>query len=743
MSADKWSQVKEILDAAIRRKPEERAAYLDDACDGNADVRNEVESLLSSFGRANGFMESSAPESVTEIIETFTVGQTLGKYEIVSLLGRGGMGEVYLARDLQLRRNVAIKVLPAVVASDRERLRRFEQEAIAASALNHPNILTIHEIGEADGVRYIVSEYVEGQTLRDRMATITVTDAIDAAIQVSSALKAAHSSGIVHRDIKPENIMARDDGLVKVLDFGLAKLTEQISPLDAEGATLDHVATQPGTVMGTVTYMSPEQARGQDVDGRTDIWSLGVVLYEMLAGRPPFSGPSAVDTLAAILEKEQPSLSSSAVSDGTSAVVTRALKKQARDRYQTSDELLRDLREVKRRRELGIVIDASSNDRKTEILEPLATSRASRWQNPSALKFAAIGLFAALIIGASIYYFSFRPAATSAYEYYIRGKVKVTSANLDDNSAATSFLEKAVALDPNYAEAWAALAEAYSMRAFYFAPESERKKLEDDAAVAVEKALTINPNLSEGYFARGFVLWTHANRFPHEQTIQAYKKAIELNPNLDEPHQWLATVYLHIGLLDEAWSETEKALDLNQSNTRGRFRFAVIDIYQGKYDDALSVLKTIPPDSNPEDIYRQRAAALFQLGRFNEAQAVVDQFLKAYPADVGGTATSLNAMLLAKAGKEQEAEEAIQRAIQIGKGYGHFHHTAYNIASAYALMNKPDEAMKWLHEAADDGFPCYPYFEIDHQLDNLRKDPRFIEFMKKGKAEMAHFRSLI
>jgi tetratricopeptide (TPR) repeat protein len=334
-----------------------------------------------------------------------------------------------------------------------------------------------------------------------------------------------------------------------------------------------------------------------------------------------------------------------------------------------------------------------------------------------------------------------RPERSPAYDLYVRAKVKVPNVNLDDNTAAIRLLEQAVAIDPNYAEAWADLAVAYCYRSFYFAPEAEKKKLDEDAKVAVEKALDLNPDLAEAHFARSMVLWSHANRFPHEQTIQALKRAIALDPNYDEPHHWLGVVYLHIGLLDKARDETQKALALKSDNTRGRFRLAVIDIYSGKFDDALSVLKTVPPDSNPEDIYRHIAGALFQLGRYDEARAVVNQFLKDYPTDIGGTVTSVKAMLLAKSGKNQDADEAIQRAVQLGQGYGHFHHTAYNIASAYALMNKPDEALKWLRNAADDGFPCYPYFEIDHQLDNIRANPRFIEFMSKQKEQWLKYKA--
>src|SRR6267143_2111012 len=220
-------------------------------------------------------------------------GKRLGRYEIRSLLGVGGMGEVYLAQDTQLRRPVALKLLPPEFTLNEERLSRFKQEAFAASALNHPNILTIYEIGSEDDVYFIATEFIDGVSLRERMAKegLTIEQVLDFGGQIASALAAAHAAGIVHRDIKPENVMVRRDGYVKVLDFGLAKLTEhQGRHSDPDAATMQMVRTDPGKVMGTANYMSPEQARGLEVDARTDIWSLGVMLYELSAGRVPFEG---------------------------------------------------------------------------------------------------------------------------------------------------------------------------------------------------------------------------------------------------------------------------------------------------------------------------------------------------------------------------------------------------------------------------------------------------------------------
>src|SRR6185503_11364397 len=280
----------------------------------------------------------------------------LGHYEIRFFLGKGGMGEVYLAHDATLKRLVALKLLLSSYTEDRGRLRRFEREARAASSLNHPNILTIYEISEAGGYRFIASEYVEGVTLREHMKShpMALAKILDTTIQVASALAAADRAGIVHRDIKPENIMLRDDGYVKVLDFGLAKLAaaEPHRPWDKgnpEASTVALTETSPGIVMGTVHYMSPEQARGYDLDIRSDIWSLGVVLYEMLAGRMPFDGESKNDVFAAILTTEPPSLRALSPNSPQKLndIVGRMLSKVQTERYQTVKALLKDLEELK------------------------------------------------------------------------------------------------------------------------------------------------------------------------------------------------------------------------------------------------------------------------------------------------------------------------------------------------------------------------------------------------------------
>jgi tetratricopeptide (TPR) repeat protein len=299
---------------------------------------------------------------------TIATGTRFDRYEILSPLGKGGMGEVYLALDTRLKRKVALKLLPAAFTADADRVRRFEQEAQAASALNHPNIITIHEIGEADGAHFIATEFIEGQTLRQQLTRgrMELSTALDVALQAASALAAAHVAGIIHRDIKPENIMLRPDGLVKVLDFGLVKLTERQEAVpDSEAPTSAGHDTDPGTVMGTAQYMSPEQARGEKVDGRTDIFSLGVILYEMLAGSNPFAGAAVAEVFAAILKTEAKPLAHyrPEVPSELEHIVAKALRKDREERYQSVKDLLIDLKDLKHRLEFEAELERTVQPR--------------------------------------------------------------------------------------------------------------------------------------------------------------------------------------------------------------------------------------------------------------------------------------------------------------------------------------------------------------------------------------------
>jgi len=299
-----------------------------------------------------------------------------------------------------------------------------------------------------------------------------------------------------------------------------------------------------------------------------------------------------------------------------------------------------------------------------------------------------------------------------AYDLYLRGKVKANSENLEDTEAAIKVLEAAVAIDPELAGAYAQLARAYNTLAFKFSSSAKAKVYHENAEVAILKALALDPDLAEAHFARGLILWTKSKGFPHEQAIRSYQRSLQFDDLADETHHQLSMVYSHVGLIEEAQASISRTLELNPNNTMARFRVGVYLGYEGKFGEALIAFKLIPRDVSPMLVDRCYADVLVQLGRLREAESIVDKYLGISPTDEGGSLTSVKACILARRELHDKAENAIARAAKIGRGFGHFHHTAHNIASAYAAMNRYDEAVDWLENAADSGFPNYTYFKM-------------------------------
>jgi len=876
VSDKRWEQVEQLYHATLEKAINERAAFLANASGGDEELRREVESLLAFEQRAEQFIESPAVEVAGRLMAQkprakVSVGQLIHQYRIVQPIGAGGMGEVYLAEDTRLNRNVALKFLPHHLVEDKDHLRRFEQEARAVAALSHPNVCTIHEVIEtAEHGHCIVMEYVDGITLREQIAKgrMKVADVLDIAIQIASALSAAHAAGIIHRDIKLDNVMLRRDGYVKVLDFGLAKLTE-IRPESANSETDTRKLvdkTTPGLVIGTVAYMSPEQARGLPVDTRTDLWSLGVVVYETTSGEKPFRGETATDVIVSIASKQPQPLReiSSEVPERLDQIVSKALAKDLDKRYQSADELLLHLKTLRRDLEIesgvkrvkpptpisrtrkqliiplvviALIIIAgfiytrfsrqtvSSSEFKSLAVLPLDNLSGDASQEYFAdgmtdaliTDFAKIGALRvisrpsvmqykgakkpvqeisrelnvdALLTGSVIragdkvritvqlfsasgenlwadsYERDLRDTLAlqrdvtqdivgkirikltpqeqgkfgkvvrvdpDAYDSYLKGKFYLNVQDRASNDAAIAALENAVEKDPEFASAHAELAQAYVWKQYLFEPKNS--ELAQKAYSETEKALNKDPESAVAHLARGRVLWTPANHFPHADAIREYKLALNLDPNLDEARNQLALVYSHIGALDESLEQSRRAISTNPGNSLAKFRIGETLSFEGKYDEALEALRGVPAGTNPELVGHQVVWTLFNLGRKDEAAATLEQLLKDHPEDNRGLLTGLQAILAASAGQRQVAEEKIQLAISRGKGFGHFHHTAYYIACAYALMNKPDKAMEWLEATANDGFPCYPMFERDANLNNLRSDGRFVKFLEKQKQQ--------
>ncbi len=424
MNRDTWQKAKKLFDQAMALPSSERSAFLDRVCADDAEVRKEVEDLVKSYD--TDFLEEGAIAEGSELlgVNHFQTGKVIGRYHLKELIGTGGMGEVFLADDTKLNRPVAFKFLHREVAEDPERVWRFIQEARAASALNHPNILTIHEIDSFEGAHFIVSEFINGETLRDRMRSgLTVTESLDIICQIAAALQAAHTAGIVHRDIKPENIMLRQDGLVKILDFGLAKLIgfgnsdlglgneekETLNPIlhtNPQSQIPNPKLTSPGLIMGTVAYMSPEQARGQAVDARTDLWSLGVVFHEMLTGESPFKVESVSELVTSILKHDPASLDLKSIADDLKPIIRKALARDQKARYQTAQDLLLDLQGEKKRMEYTIqstqfITVSGSDEMKTQLIRPRPTLSAEYLVTTvKRHKYATLAAIAMIVIGA-------------------------------------------------------------------------------------------------------------------------------------------------------------------------------------------------------------------------------------------------------------------------------------------------------------------------------------------------------
>ncbi len=595
-------------------------------------------------------------------------GTKLGRYEIRSMLGTGGMGEVYLAEDTRLHRKLALKVLPAEVAANHERMRRFNQEATSAAALNHPNIAHIYEIGESDGVHFIAMEFIDGVTLRQRMraAPMKVGEVLDVAAQIAGALAAAHAAGIVHRDIKPENLMLRRDSIVKVLDFGLAKLVQAVAPaIDTQAATTPLVQTELGRVMGTVTYMSPEQARGKEVDARTDIFSTGVVMYEMLAGQSPFAGETASDVIAAILttEPKPTSLSNQEIPAELDRIVKKTLAKERDERYRKAEDLLADLRQLRRRlefeveaeREFGATRPFAKSDRSAlrsdeatsvSTTEPRNSIAVLPFTNLSAdpeNEYFCDGL-AEELLNALAKIDQLKVAARTS-TFWFKGKnaaVNEIAKALNVNTILAGSLRKSgnrvriTAQLINAADGYHLWSERYDseMKDIFDVQdeitlavvEALKVKLFGQEQAAVLKRHTRNPEAHE-FYLRGlsyFMRWTLEF---FQKAIKSFDQAIAIDPRYASAYAGLAECYTEMSFFDaprewmpKAREAARQALELDDALGNAHNSLAVIKMYYDRdYAGAEHEFKrAIALDPGSAHIHMWYGWYLGLMGRFDE-----------------------------------------------------------------------------------------------------------------------------
>lgn len=773
MTPERWQQIDHLFQAALAYAPAKREEFLAGKCAGDEPLRLEVESLLSSLEEAEGFIETPAADLAAELLNsqrsTFEPGYQIQNYRIVRHLGSGGMGEVYLAEDIRLNRKIALKLLPPHFTVNPDRVRRFEREARAASALNHPNIVTIYEIGQSNTTHFIATEFVDGKTLRQLINDhpFTLKETLSVTIHVAEALRGAHAAGIVHRDIKPENIMIRRDGYVKILDFGLAKLTEQ-QTTDADLETPTLLQSNPGLVMGTVQYMSPEQARGKNVGVGTDIWSLGIVLYELLAGRVPFSGETPSHVMVSLMEDKLPALKDHAnIPEELDRLVTKALRKNQRERYQTADQLARDLKSLRQKLQLDSRLNEwlkTIPNRKDGVqlpplpalntasgAHPAETSPLQSHQTSSAeylireikthrtLAFAALIVVVCGAIGLT-YFFrnrtnSYAPSKKDslilafasptpkrgttneeAYRYYLQGKNLTNTRSGEADKKAIEYFEQALRIDPNYAQAYAGLAYAYFGLAGMGggSPRIENEK----AKLAVNKALELDSTLGEAYAVRGII------KLGYEWDFVAAEKdlttAIELEPNDDTAQSGHALLCAHSGRFEQALKEIETAQTIAPGTARHERDRGRILYYARRYDEAIVQLtRSVELKQDLGSIWLSRAyemsgdysAAFEAFMKTQKDPQRIQTYRTAY--EIGGWQGVQRKFLEFSILAEQKGQRV----------------NTYQIAIAFAQLGEKEQAFAYLNKVVEERSWQISPLSVDPQVDPLRGDPRFHELL--------------
>jgi eukaryotic-like serine/threonine-protein kinase len=631
VSPDRQRKVVEILEAALELDGEARGSFIERASGGDPSLRDEVWSLILHDEKAGSFMEEPAVDFTTKAIadgrQELPQGSSLGPYEIIRHLGEGGMGVVYLARHIKLDRLVALKLLPEQFTQDKDKVRRFELEARAASKLQHNNIITIYDIARTERVHYIVTEYVDGQTLREHLAggAMSLEQALNIIEQVASALSAAHEAGIVHRDIKPENIMIRSDGVVKVLDFGLAKLAEPPTS-NSSAETVFH--TRPGVLIGTPNYMSPEQVAGASVDARSDLFSLGAVLYECVSSRIVFSGQNVAAIWGQIqyVDPPPPSHSNPPVPPELDRIALKALAKQPDERYQSAGELISDLRAARAKlRDVEAVPTKPPPRLNTSRIKVLRTLPDSL-RRPRYFISSILVALATTFVAAWLWFNWPHQPHPKAAELYDRGTAALREGTYYE---ASKILEEAVREDGRFAVAHARLAEAWNELDY-----TERAKDEMMSAQALVRQQKVPLWLASRSTEPLYIEAIDATlRRDFAKAIEVYDEIARLSP--DKPH-----VYLDLGRtyekkdeIDSAIKNYQRATELDQQYAAAFLRLG--GLYNRKQNIAAAnealeraerIFQTFSDQEGITEVLYQRGTVLSRTGKISEAR---EQLLKA------------------------------------------------------------------------------------------------------------------
>jgi serine/threonine protein kinase len=649
-------------------------------------------------------------ETVKRIM-SFETGKNFGHYEIRQKIGVGGMGEVYLAEDTKLERKVAIKFLSEQFSRDADKLNRFIQEAKAASALNHPNILTVYEIGESEGKNYIATELIEGKTLRKRLSLkepLQLNTILKISIQIAEALSAAHQAGIIHRDIKPENIMIREDGYAKVLDFGLAKLTEKKKPekVLSEDETKALVQTNPGMVMGTVAYMSPEQARGKETDARTDIWSLGVVVYEKLAGEDGLS-ESLIDRLtdlpnlkviarsSAFKFRNQDDAQAAANALDVRAIVTGKVARRG-DNLTVRVELV----DVGNNRQLW---SATYNRRADDILalqDDISREIAERLN----LKLS----------GTETQFVKRQSVKSETYELLLKGRFALRLYTPESTKKAVEFYQQAIKSEPDYALAFAEL--AYTYRLLGASAILDPNEMNPKAEAAATKALELDKTLAVAHLALAEI---KRDKWDWAAAEQEYKRAVESNPNLAEAREGYALYLSVLGQHDQAVAEMQRARELDPLRLLTNISLGATFYNARRYGEATAALnKALELDSNAPITHAWLGIVEAGKGSYSEAVAAYRQAMRF--GDGTAATQCYFGYSLAKTGKRADALAILDRLQKTSD----FVPTA-SLAILYAGLGEREPALGALERAFAARDPQLQYLNVEPHYDSLREDSRF------------------
>jgi serine/threonine protein kinase len=642
---DHWTAVKRIHQSALDVDSSERAAFLDKSCSGDEALRREVESLLAYATDAETFLERPAVDITVlpsrRSTEATLVGRTISHYQVLSLLGAGGMGEVYLARDPRLDRTVALKILPEEFAADADRMQRFTREAKAASALNHPNVATIYDVGESDGVSFIVMEHVEGETLLTRISRrMTPPEVVDIGVQAADALDLAHAKGITHRDIKPANLMLTHRGNVKVLDFGVAKLARHDEG-SLNGEWTVEPVTAVGSVVGSAPYMSPEQIVGGDADSRSDVFSLGVVIYEMATGQLPFSGSTRAELMHRILHAAPETMMrlNPDIPPELERITLKCLDKRRDDRYQSGRELLTDLWPLKRQLDANVA-RAMPDALRLELLGRPGS-------HPGAAAVTPTGVGDASPTDAA--------RASEASELVARGWAHLRSGSFFEVSDAVSAFQAATVIDPTYAGAYAGLAHAKIDQA------NDRHVLVEafgEAKAAALRAVALDAESADAQAALGLVMlvaewdWIAAER--------SFQRALAINPNHAEAYLHYGTLMEALGNLERGFQLKLQGLECDSTSALAHVQIAGSFWFQRRYDDVI-VWANKALDRNPQHLIArgQLAAAYWKMGDLERARKLLSDGVQ---PDLGNEGVFL-AFRSAQAGDLDAAFEHLHRLI--------------------------------------------------------------------------------